>query len=336
LLLTRYAPAAVVVGPDLEILQARGEASRYLEVPTGRASLNLLKMIKPGLLFQVQNAIDEAKQKGSSVRRENLQVESDGSFSNINIEAIPFGTRGNADNNVLLVFEHAHDSLGHTVEPAAVPPPAGDAKDRLITQLKQELVATKEYQQSIIEALEASNEELQSANEEIQSGNEELQSTNEELQTSKEELESANEELNTVNEEMQHRNYQLAQVNNDLMNLLASVNIAILMLNSDFTIRRFTPRAEELLGLNSSDAGRPLLHVKLRLAVPEFERSMIEVMRSGSIRQKDFVNNGTAYRIRFTPYRTSEGNIEGVVAVILDMSEFRNPLPGHPSRKRRR
>jgi two-component system CheB/CheR fusion protein len=205
----------------------------------------------------------------------------------------------------------------------------------LISQLKQELTATKEYQQSIIEALEASNEELQSANEEIQSGNEELQSTNEELQTSKEELESANEELNTVNEEMQHRNYQLAQVNDDLLNLLTAVNIAILMLNSDLTIRRFTPRAEELLGLNGSDVGRPLVHVKFRLAIPEFEPLIIEVMRAGSTRQKQFVSQGTVYRVRLTPYRTSEGSIEGVVAVIWDVSEFVSSLPAQETKKRR-
>ena len=336
LLLTRYAPAAVVVGPDLEVLQTRGEASRYLELPTGRASLNLLKMIKPGLLFEVQNVIDEAKQKSSSVRRENLQVEFDGAFGNINIEAVPFGTYGKADNNVLLVFEDAKILLGKTMEPAAAPEAPEDAKDRLIGQLKQELTATKEYQQSIIEALEASNEELQSANEEIQSGNEELQSTNEELQTSKEELESANEELNTVNEEMQHRNYQLAQVNNDLMNLLASVNVAILMLSADFTIRRFTPRAEKLLGLSGSDVGRPVMHLKLRLAVPEFEHLMIEVMRDGAVRQKEFVSDGTVYRVRLTPYQTAEGNIEGVVAVILDMSEFKSPPVEQQSGARRK
>jgi two-component system CheB/CheR fusion protein len=50
LLLSRYVPAAVVVTPDLDILQTRGQASRYLELSPGKPTLNLLKMIKPGLL----------------------------------------------------------------------------------------------------------------------------------------------------------------------------------------------------------------------------------------------------------------------------------------------
>ena len=114
---------------------------------------------------------------------------------------------------------------------------------RQIVQLRQELAATREYLQSIIESQEGTNEELQSANEEIQSGNEELQSTNEELQTSKEELESANEELHTVNEEMQHRNELLTQLNNDLTNLLYSVSLPIVMVGADLSVRRFTPQA---------------------------------------------------------------------------------------------
>ncbi len=236
---------------------------------------------------------------------------------------------------MLLVFEEAREARGETAESTAPAVSREDAKDRLIAQLKQELTATKEYQQSIIEALEASNEELQSANEEIQSGNEELQSTNEELQTSKEELESANEELNTVNEEMQHRNYQLAQANNDLMNLLGSVNFAILMLSSDFTIRRCTPMAEELLGLSGSDVGRTLMHVKLKMHIPQFEHLMIEVMRDGTVRQREFEHHGIVYRLRLTPYRTAEGSIEGVVAVILDVAEFQTPLARRKRKTRR-
>ncbi len=193
----------------------------------------------------------------------------------------------------------------------------------MIAQLRQELNATKEYQQSIIEALEASNEELQSANEEIQSGNEELQSTNEELQTSKEELESANEELNTVNEEMQHRNYQLAQTNNDLLNLLASVNIPILMLNSDLSIRRFTPKAEGLFGIGPTDIGRQLLRVNLKLEIPQFEAMMLNVMRDSTSRQREFQHEGKWYRLRATPYRTSDNSIEGAVAVIYEITDVK-------------
>ena len=324
LLLTRYAPAAALVNSELELLQTRGRASKYLELPSGKATLSFLKMIKPGLLFEIQNAISEAKASGTAVRKENLQLESGGAFSTVTLEVIPFQAPPHTSHNLLIVFEDGTERAAQVDSLQSFAQGVTDSKDKLIAQLKHELNATKGYQQSIIEALEASNEELQSANEEIQSGNEELQSTNEELQTSKEELESANEELNTVNEEMQHRNYQLAQANNDLLNLFTSVNIAIIMLNTDLTIRRYTPNAEELLGLTSTDLGRPLLRVNLNVKVPQFEHVMLEVMRDSKPQQREFKHNRRWYRMRATPYLTSKQNVEGVVAAFFDITDIRS------------
>ena len=110
---------------------------------------------------------------------------------------------------------------------------AREASDDEIARLAQELAATREYLQSVIEQQEAANEELQSANEEVQSANEELQSINEELETSKEEIQSSNEELATVNDELNNRNLELSRLNNDLINLLGSVQMAIVMLGPD-------------------------------------------------------------------------------------------------------
>src|SRR5215469_13943742 len=336
LLLSRYVPAAVLVSSDLEVLQSRGQVSQYLELPTGRASLGLLKMIRPGLFVDVQNAIDEAKVSGTPIRKEYLQLELDGGFKAVNLEVIPFQTPPNASQNLLIVFEAGSRDGVPIKRLESVEPEKQEPKDRLIAQLRHELNATKEYQQSIIEALEASNEELQSANEEIQSGNEELQSTNEELQTSKEELESANEELNTVNEEMQHRNFQLGQTNNDLLNLLSSVNIPIIMLTSDLSIRRFTPKAEEMFGLSSSDIGRQLMRVNLKLNIPQFESMMLGVMRDASLRQREFRHEGKWYRLRATPYRTSDNSVEGAVAAIFEISAIeREVISGKSERSKR-
>jgi two-component system, chemotaxis family, CheB/CheR fusion protein len=320
-LLSRYVPAAVLVSADLEVIQTRGHASRYLELPTGKVSLSLLKMIKPGLLFDVQNAVAEARASGTPARKEHLQLEVNSVFTAVSLEVIPFQAPSQSSQFFLVVFEQ---EPGDGKEGAAAPllePGAQDAKDRLNAQLKRELSATKEYQQSIIEALEASNEELQSANEEIQSGNEELQSTNEELQTSKEELESANEELNTVNEEMQNRNFQLTQTNNDLLNLLVSVNLPIIMVNADLSVRRFTPQAGEMMGLTSDDVGRQFVRLNLKVRPPHFEAMMLEVLRDGETCQREFKHEKILYRLRATPYRTSDDRIEGVVAAFFDITD---------------
>ena len=256
-----------------------------------------------------------------------VALEDGKSSGTIRVEVIPFRTPARDQQHFLVLFEESQGSeISESSPKRAIkqsPDESADAKELQISQLKQELAATKEYLQSIIEAQEASNEELQSANEEIQSGNEELQSTNEELQTSKEELESANEELNTVHEEIQHRNQQLSQLSNDLINLLNSCTIPMLLLGEDLRIRRYTPEAEKVLGFSGNDVGKPLTHLRLSIDIPQLERWMLDVMRDVMLRSEQFqMRDGKWYRLRITPYRTLENKIDGVVLTILDINDL--------------
>lgn len=338
LLLTKYVPSAVVVNDELDILQTRGSTSRYLELPPGKASLNLLKMARQGLLYELRTLIDQARHQSIPVSKDGVALEDGNVPGTVNIEVIPFRTPARDHQHFLVLFEenqgpeHAEPPVKRTTKQS--PEELADARELQIAQLKQELAATKEYLQSIIEGQEATNEELQSANEEIQSGNEELQSTNEELQTSKEELESANEELNTVNEEIQHRNQQLSQLSNDLINLLNSCTIPMLLLGEDLRIRRYTPEAEKVLGFSGNDVGKPLTHLR-SIDVPQLERWMLDVMRDVTLKSEQFqMPDGKWYRLRITPYRTLENKIDGVVLTALDINDLMDPLQKRGAKKR--
>src|SRR6476660_6875955 len=186
--------------------------------------------------------------------------------------------------------------------------------------LREELDATREYLQSIIEEQRTTNEELRSANEEIQSSNEELQSINEELETAKEELQSTNEELTTVNEELQNRNDELSRLNNDLNNLLGSVNIPIIMLGNDLRIRRFTPVTEKIMNLIPSDVGRPITDIKTNLRITDLKKVVTRVIDSLETQENQVEdNNGRWYSMRIRPYRTTDNKIDGVVIVLIDL-----------------
>ena len=326
LLLSRYVPSAVVVNDSLEILQTRGRTNRYLELPSGKASLNLLKMARPGVLYELRGLIEKARKTGVPAGKEGIVVEDGDNSFTVKVEVVPFRTPARDERHLLVLFEEIRSEKQAAVPkrfPRRSEKEVSGTKDIQIAQLKQELASTKEYLQSIIEGQEATNEELQSANEEIQSGNEELQSTNEELQTSKEELESANEELNTVNEEIQHRNQQLAQLSNDLINLLNSTTIPLIMLGEDLHIRRYTPEAERVFGFTEHDVGKALTHLHLKLDIPQLERWMLDVMRDVRIRTERIQgHDGKGYTLRITPYRTLENKIDGIVLALLDISEL--------------
>jgi PAS domain S-box-containing protein len=186
------------------------------------------------------------------------------------------------------------------------------------------LAAARDQLQSVIEEYEATNEELQSASEEAQSSNEELQSINEELETSKEELESSNEELITLNEELNNRNAELGRLNSDLVNLLGSVQMPILILDSQFRIRRFTPAAEKLLKLIPTDVGRPIGDLKLNLDCPDLERLIAEVIDTVSVREIETRDGaGRWYSLRIRPYKTLENKIDGAVVMLVDIDTLK-------------
>ena len=333
IVLNYYAPAGVVVDPNLEILQFRGQTSPYLEPTPGRASLNLLRMAKEELRRELQTAIYQARQQKQSVKREGIQVkDGDATASplrerirHITINITPFQI-GETQECCLVLFEDA------PVIPALLEA-TGDgssaAKRRTreaaeIARLKQELATTREHLQSIIEEQQATNQDLRAANEEILSSNEELQSTNEELETAKEEIQAANEELNTVNDELRRRTVEATQVSNDLQNLLNSINIPILMLGADLQIRQFTPAVEGIFNLISTDIGRPLSDITHNLNVPNLEQQILEVIRTLNLKAHEIQDrDGRWYDLRIRPYRTIDNKIDGAVLVLVDINDLK-------------
>jgi two-component system CheB/CheR fusion protein len=329
-LLTQYSPASVFVNEDMEITHTRGNVNRYLKLAPGRASLSLLKMAREGLLMELRNAISRAKKENAVVGKRNLQIKNgngDGSPSAESARLVSFEvspiTLGNLkEPYFMIVFQEAPLEPSPKAAPRRIRPDRDtEAIAGQTAKLEQELAATKEYLQSVIETQEATNEELQSANEEILSSNEELQSTNEELETAKEELQSTNEELTTVNDELRNRNLEITQVNNDLLNLLSSIDIAVIMIGSDLTIRRFTPKAQKFLGLIAGDIGRPLSNINPIIEIADLQSLVLQVMSDFRTLEKELTDRmDIHYQLKILPYRTLENKIEGAVITIVDIS----------------
>src|SRR5207244_3043076 len=107
LILAKYAPAAVVINEDMEVLQSRGHVGLYLELAPGRANLNVLKMAREGLLFDLEAAINKAKKEGVPVRKENVEVGGNGELKGVNFEVIPLNASSTKERHLLIMFEDA-------------------------------------------------------------------------------------------------------------------------------------------------------------------------------------------------------------------------------------
>lgn len=339
IVLQQYAPSGVVIDDNLDIVQFRGQTGAYLDPSPGRASLNLLNMAKEGLRLELRTAIHEAKQNGQAVRKGPIPLwegkrasrndETAAPPHQVCIDVIPFKPGTTKKDYFLVLFE---DQLAlPTIQPEtqSLPRPSSRRKPSIaerqeIQRLQQELVSTKTYLQSIIEEQQSTNQDLRAANEEILSSNEELQSTNEELQTAKEEIQATNEELSTINDELYRRNAETTQIGNDLQNLMDSVNIPILMLESDLRIRRFTVSAAHLFNLIPTDIGRPLSDIKHNLNIADLETQIVAVIETLNLNSLEVQNlEGRWYDLRIRPYRTLDNRIDGAVVVLVDIDSLK-------------
>jgi len=324
IILEKYGPPAVVIDQNMHILYFRGQTGPYIEPATGSASLNLLKMVHPELIIELRTLVHQAIKDNNSVRKEGLRMHHNGNYKNINLQIIPLTSSKTIAPSYLVVFEPGAEILAQQ-NPLQPEEACKDSKDIRIKELESELLTEREYMQSIIEEQEGTNEELQSANEEIQSTNEELQSINEELETTKEELQSTNEELITIIEEHENRNQELNLINNDLINLLASIDTPIVILYKDLSIRRFTPAAKVLLNLIDTDINRPIINIRPNIAIPALESKLKQVVESTvteSIEVQD--DNGHWYLLRLRPYQKQDKTIDGVVMVFTDIDAIKD------------
>jgi PAS domain S-box-containing protein len=169
--------------------------------------------------------------------------------------------------------------------------------------------------------LDTSTEELGLSNEEITSMNEELQSANEELESSKEELHLLNEKLATINSQLEDKVAELERANDDVMKLVTSAEIAAVFLDPNLRIKRFTPAATGLLNLLPTDVGRPFRDLSPRFTDESLLEDMGRVMDRPTPLENDVrTNDGRFYVRRVLPYRTADGDIEGVIVTFIDIT----------------
>jgi two-component system CheB/CheR fusion protein len=319
LILSQYSPPAIVVDQNMQIVYFRGQTAPYLEHSPGDANLNVMRMTPAGIGLEIRKLAQKAQATNGKVSSGPIHLPGGARQLDLSISVIPIAHQASSEPHFLAVFEQVLPAPRGTRTKGK----RGDslAQDRIL-ELEQELASTRKYLQGVVEEQEAASEELKSAHEELQSGNEELQSTNEELLTAKEELQSTNEELTTVNEEMQNRNTELQQLNNDLVNLLSSVNIPIMMLGNDLRIRRFTPQAERILNLLTTDIGRPISDFRLKIDIPDLAGQCHDVLTDLIPREREVKDaEGRSYSMWVRPYRTADNKIDGVVVTLQGLTD---------------
>jgi len=310
MLLESFSPPCVVTTDQGDVLYIHGQIGKYLEPASGRMSTNIVDMVRDSLRFELEASFTRASAGRQERVSRVLPLTHEAESPLVRISVRPF-----KDQELMwVVFE----DVAPAPAPKA-PAKAGKRGGSRETELQEELARTRDSLQTTIEELQAANEELRSTNEELQSINEEHQSTNEELESSQEELQSLNEELTTLNSELSAKVEEADNVQNDLKNLLDSLKIGVVFLDTDLRIVRYTPEARSLIKLIPGDIGRPINDLVANVpGLTENARTVLQklVPQEMEVQKED----GTWFLVRILPYRTLDNVISGLVLTFDDIS----------------
>jgi two-component system CheB/CheR fusion protein len=322
-LLQAYTPPAVVINPKGEILYVNGRTGRYLEPAPGIGGLNVFEMARRELSFEISGAVHRAVQTREDVIVDNVHVKTDLGQQLLRLTVKHLVEPDALVGLLLIVFEdqptprRVRQGKANLVSPE-------DSRDSVVAALDKELQYTKHRLQTTIEEMESSLEELKSTNEELQSANEELQSTNEEAMTNKEEMQSLNEELLTLNMQYMAKTEELSQSANDMKNLLDATEIAIIFLDNDMVVKRFTPQVGRIINLLPADVGRSLAHFASNLRYAHLLRDVQQVLtRLTSVEVNIETTRGDWFTMRILPYRSLDNYINGAVITFTEITALK-------------
>jgi two-component system CheB/CheR fusion protein len=180
LLLEDYAPAAVLVDHNYDVLYFYGATPGYLAQPPGAPTKDLVSLVPGSLAPSLRAALHKASREDNRVSVDGARLKRNGKEVHVKIRVRPVRVAHGGDGLLLVTFEDEPRPPRRSREVKEA-----EGSEALVRELEHELKSSREELQGAIEELESSNEELKASNEEVMSMNEELQSTYEELETSK-------------------------------------------------------------------------------------------------------------------------------------------------------
>ncbi len=317
-LIKRYAPLAVLVTEEGEILHYQGNFTGYFEHDSGQIETNLLRLLCKELRIEIQTLLRRSIKTEAECYSPSVKLVVNGKPMMMVISVVPMLIHEEQTGNFLVCLEEKEVfSKEPTFTQEATP-----GENARIIELEQELTATREHLQTVMEELQTYNEELQSTNEELQSTNEELQSTNEELETSSEELQSTNEELITVNEELNALSTELSRANLDLINMQNSIGFPLIVLDQDFRIIRFTSSAVKIFDLSPGHEGQVLTSIPSHYPFPEMRTWLKQVLAHNEPLEQQVKLSDAIYRLHILPYFSEKNEVTGLLLLFLDETEI--------------
>jgi two-component system CheB/CheR fusion protein len=267
------APPSVLVDEDRNAVHLSPSVGRYLNPRGGRPTHVVTELVRAELAEELRVGLNCAFEQHERYLSPFMPVRFNDTLRLVAVLVQPVEVKAGEGPRALVILLEGGDAVQAETQGAE-----RGASSELVASLREELRRAEQRLHAMRQDHSTAFEDLRAANEELQSLNEEYRSTTEELETSKEELQSVNEELQTVNHELKVKLEEVSRAHNDLENFMAATDIAMLFLDRQRCIKRYTPRMAEIINIKKHDRGRPIGDLTHNLDYDELEEDARRVL----------------------------------------------------------
>jgi two-component system CheB/CheR fusion protein len=304
LVLDAYTPAAVLINAKHECLHFSGPVERYLRVPRERSTCDLIAIAHPGMRAKLKSAIQQSIRNSTRVVVSGARIGHHHASPSFSIDVRPVVNDGE---NLLLVCFYDEPQL-----PPRPGRPGRMAEAHEIVGPMLEYGAMGTVPEAAIHRLGIFSEKRNADDSEAAPLNSD----------SRKELRLLSEKLAALNDQLREARERERITSNDLQNMSYSIDVATLFLDASLNIRFFTPATKSQSRVIPNDIGWPLSDLNSMTSDGNLIADAQAVLQSHEPIEREIQTQvGTWYIRRILPYRTHDGEVEGVVITFTDTTE---------------
>lgn len=313
-----FAPDSLIIDEERRVKHTFGHANEYLSFPKGETTYDVAKLLPAGIGAELPTLLHRVNVSGKFIKGKKHGFAHRNEPRRIQLIVVPLRSQSHYK-QYLVAFR--------TLTSAATPA-AGSAADSSLpvnaqlSELSNELAATREQLQSVMEEYQASNEELQSLNEEMQSANEELQSSNEELETTNEELQSTNEELTTLNQELNVKSSELQMLYLRHQAIQHAIAYPLLVIDCKLNVLDFNPPARHLLRIGDADVGSQMQTMPTNIDLTEVKAEIVDALKHQQDKRFQLKTKDRSFEVQVQIFYGDRSAVDGAVVSFIDNTEI--------------
>ncbi|MDB5759715.1 MAG: hypothetical protein JWM30_3004 [Burkholderia sp.] len=297
---------AVLNGRD-EIQFISPQALAYFNSGKDGDSPLLLNAIDTALQTEAVATLARCRQTGQVAHSHAVQVQRGDSDLPVKVSARTFAGDAVDAGAIMLTFDEC--GAGYQGDDAL----AQQSSQTIISDLYAELMLSRdEFHRLTLEHEEAVSS-MAALNEELYSINEELRSASSELQANRDVLEAGNVALT----EMVNR---VTKSNNDLENFVSATELALVFVDAQMRLLRYTSPATTVFNLLPNDLGRPLLDISHKLEYNNLAPDIRSAQQNARVDREVRGPAGKWYSLRIVPHHPQDDQATGAVLTLIDIS----------------